>query len=221
MEKTDKFEHLSTKEKILESALELYNEQGTEVVTIRHIAAELGISHGNVGYHFPSTKDIVRALLKEMKNELDVPLAKFAAQENEVSPEAIYENVLAVYTLLEKYRFFLLDFTHIIRSDTLIKSAFRGMMTKRKEQLSLFFQAMRKAGFMRTDVPEVIYERLIKAILIIGFAWLPHRALLDDTFKKSKASVYAGIVFSLFVPYLTENGMKKFENVLEKIDSSE
>src|SRR5690606_17387691 len=39
---------LTTKEKIILEAVRMYNEFGAQNVTSRHIAAEIGISHGNL-----------------------------------------------------------------------------------------------------------------------------------------------------------------------------
>src|SRR5512140_1670417 len=106
---------IKTKEKIVEAALSLYNAQGIKKITIRHIAAEIGISHGNLRYHFPKAKDIIRTLFGRMGHELNVPLGKFGSQGREISPAAIYGNVQAIYAIMERYRFIFLDFTSIVR----------------------------------------------------------------------------------------------------------
>ncbi|WP_240510954.1 TetR/AcrR family transcriptional regulator [Algoriphagus antarcticus] len=43
---------LKTKEKILLTAIKLYNPSGVQIITSRHIAAEMGISHGNLDCHY-------------------------------------------------------------------------------------------------------------------------------------------------------------------------
>lgn len=212
---------ITTKEKILEAALSLYNAHGIKKITIRHIAAEIDISHGNLRYHFPTTKDIIRTLFGRMGHELNVPLSKFGTQGKEISPEAIYGNVQAIYSIMERYRFIFLDFTSIVRMDKNVRNAFRKVMEKRKEQLTFFFRAMRDADFMRKDISENFYRRLTKAILMLGYAWLPNRALYEETLKEGLAPQYANIIFSLFIPYLTEKGMAKFKDVLVNLDTPE
>jgi AcrR family transcriptional regulator len=55
---------MSTKEKILKEALSQFNERGLHQVGIREIARTLGISPGNMSYHFPKKEDLLVELLK-------------------------------------------------------------------------------------------------------------------------------------------------------------
>ncbi|MCP4396089.1 MAG: helix-turn-helix transcriptional regulator, partial [bacterium] len=41
-----------TKSRIIKTAVRLFNEQGTRAISTRHIARELGMSPGNLYYHF-------------------------------------------------------------------------------------------------------------------------------------------------------------------------
>jgi AcrR family transcriptional regulator len=62
---------MNTKEKILSKALELFNEKGYNTITTRSIAAELGISAGNLHYHFKHSEDILKILFSEMTQKMD------------------------------------------------------------------------------------------------------------------------------------------------------
>lgn len=62
---------MGTKEKILATALELFNEQGIDVITIRHIAKEMGISHSNIQYYFKNADDIITTIYVNHINELN------------------------------------------------------------------------------------------------------------------------------------------------------
>src|SRR5215468_10516481 len=56
---------------ILRTALALFNERGTAAVSTNHIAAELGISVGNLYWHFADKDAIVRALFEEHAARFD------------------------------------------------------------------------------------------------------------------------------------------------------
>src|SRR5215469_1276620 len=57
---------LATKKRLLEAALRLFNESGTAAVSTNHIAAEAGVSPGNLYYHFRNKEEIIRGLVEEM-----------------------------------------------------------------------------------------------------------------------------------------------------------
>jgi AcrR family transcriptional regulator len=52
----------STKERILNSAVELFNSRGFVNVTMRDIAAELDMSLGNLTYHFKKKEELMEAI---------------------------------------------------------------------------------------------------------------------------------------------------------------
>ena len=62
---------MSTKESILYTALRLFSERGYEGVSMRDIAAEVGIKAASIYNHFKSKEDIFNSLLFEMQNKYE------------------------------------------------------------------------------------------------------------------------------------------------------
>ena len=59
-----------TRDRILQAARELFNEQGEANVTLAHIGERLGISEGNVWYHFHTKQDVIFALFIELQEQI-------------------------------------------------------------------------------------------------------------------------------------------------------
>src|SRR5688572_28682633 len=60
---------MNTQEKILDKALEMFNEQGIEYVGLRELAAVLSMRVSNITYYFPTKDDLVYALSLELSKQ--------------------------------------------------------------------------------------------------------------------------------------------------------
>ena len=61
----------NTRQKILDTSRNLFNDLGYSQVTIRMIASKLNMSSGNLNYHFRKREDILEALYFEMVQVFD------------------------------------------------------------------------------------------------------------------------------------------------------
>ena len=62
-----------SRERILEAALQLFSSQGYRATSVRDIAAEAGLSTGNVYHHFPDKEAIYLTLLDQYWEAIDDP----------------------------------------------------------------------------------------------------------------------------------------------------
>ncbi len=62
---------LSTRDRILDCCRNLFNERGAAEVTTAEIATAVGISEGNLHYHFRRKEQIVTALFEQFETALD------------------------------------------------------------------------------------------------------------------------------------------------------
>jgi AcrR family transcriptional regulator len=94
---------LRTKDKILQASIELFNQQGERQVTTNHIAAHLGISPGNLYYHFRNKEDIVRHIFKEYAKLLDNRIQPPSRASEALDALAQYLDV--VFELMWRFQF--------------------------------------------------------------------------------------------------------------------
>ena len=66
---------MKTRDRIIEASLQLFNEQGERAVTTNHIAAHLGMSPGNLYYHFRNKQQIIAELFERYAAEAEQNLA--------------------------------------------------------------------------------------------------------------------------------------------------
>ncbi len=104
-----------TRQRILDTTLALYNEQGEPQVSTSLIAAELGISAGNLHYHFRRKDELSAALLDRFVAEFDALLPPAGWRADHVE-----DAWLLLHLLLEtlwRYRFLFRDLSGIMARD--------------------------------------------------------------------------------------------------------
>lgn len=195
------FAVMNTKEKILITATHLFNEQGIDVITIRHIAKEMGISHSNIQYYFKNADDIIATIYNNHIKELDeLPVFK------NLTLDALKSSIVLVMEHIYKYRFIYIHFVVIARRLPSVKKEYAKRFAIRQQQFMDLFAYYREEGIMRKDIPIPVWESLINNIYIIGDFWISANEL--NTMLKGRKAVdyYGRLIEQLFYPYLTELG---------------
>jgi len=197
---------MTTKERILKAALKLFNKYGINRITVRHIAKELKMSHGNLCYHFPNTNTIIAALYENLVEQFNVILDSLEPNENAF--EALTQSMYKIFDLVNKYKFLFLHFVEIGRRLPSIKRRHFELIEMRKIQIRQFTKIFQNEGYYRKDLPDSQYEWLITQIFIYGDFWLSSSELLYQGNQKDKVNFYLQGYMALFIPYLTEKGKK-------------
>lgn len=104
---------MSRKEDILEAARELFNERGTQSSTTNHIAKAMGISPGNLHYHYKNREEIVRLLYIKMRKEMTL-----SVEELPKCIAALHEHEKVVTEIRWKYRFFFKEMLSLFARDS-------------------------------------------------------------------------------------------------------
>jgi len=106
---------LKTKDRILQISLQLFNERGERSVTTNHIAAELGISPGNLYYHFRNKHEIIKELMYQYQVETLEMLSLPEDRPLTTNDKINYFQVLSGQ--LWSYRFIHRDVYHLVESN--------------------------------------------------------------------------------------------------------
>lgn len=197
-----------TQTRILRAALELANDRGVDAVTIRAVARELGISPGNVSYHFAKREDLILALAAELsaRNE---PLGEMVP--------------LSFGDLLERYRRTLqhqydhrgivIAWPHLVETYASMRRDYRATERTRMAQQRRQLAHLRDLG--RLDADDDTLDRLVAHIALVARFWLAeYRTTFDRWPIGDVISHYLSLIAGLLLPYAAETGREELRPYL-------
>jgi hypothetical protein len=201
-----------TKEVILDTSLELFNSLGLSQVTLRTIAKKMGISQGNLNYHFKKRDDIIEGLYFQLVKNIDSSMSSMQESKNPFQLlVSISETIMFNF---HEYRFFLLDFTQIMRENIKIKKHYSELTIQREEQFSMLFNLLIKEGLMRKEILPNEYKNLYKRFQILGDFWISDAEILNSNITKKTILTYSVILTQAIFPYLTIMGQKEYHSIV-------
>lgn len=200
-----------TKEKILKTALHLYNRKGVGNTSIRQLAKEVGISHSNLSYHYPTQEHLLLALhdlLLQKATDLHTDLLQ-----NESPLESLYETTKAGFYVVYDFRFFFLELHYICQSFPRIKEVLRKVEAVRSAMYKNTLEQMRAKGLLCPEEFDKEFDDLIVRIKIFSDHWLESSSIYDEITKEEKIDKYARLLMQHFYPYLTKKGKDEFRTL--------
>ena len=199
---------MKTQERILQTALSLFNRDGVTKTTVRHIAAKMGISHGNLCYHYTDTGEIVFALYLEMVSGLDHLI--HVALEKEIDLTRLLEINRSSFDLLFRYRFIFIDFAHIMRSNAKLRTHYRKLAHVRKSQITIMLEALVMKGFLKKEPIKDHFKQLAEIYMVLVNFWMTEAEITLTGSLRQRMNYFIPVIQSFLVPYLTSKGLQQY-----------
>ena len=190
---------MKTKDKILEFALKLFNEQGTKMVSTNHIAEAGGMSPGNLYYHYKNKGEIIRVIFSKMVTEFDNADCFF--EKKSLCIEQMGNHVQKILEIQWKYRFIQSEMMTLVDYDFWLKEQMIEVNRKRQEKFKNFICQMIELDQM-IAIPDETILFLVRNSWIISIFWQPYLNLNGEKVTKEKLNEGMQQIFFLFHPYL-------------------
>jgi AcrR family transcriptional regulator len=203
---------MTTKEKILEAARELFNKEGIDAITTRHVAARLGISHGNLCYHYPRKEILIEKLYYELVEKLDEAIGR--ASGGELTLASVFALTRYTFEVQYHYRFIMLHMVEIMRKIESVGTHFRGLLAKRKVQFGFLIEGLIGNGLLQPERFPGQYGHFITQFYIVGDFWISEAEILFEGPEAGKIPYYTRLAQAMLLPYLTEQGLAEFEKLM-------
>ena len=202
----------NTYSRIVEASLMLFNEEGERNISTNHIAAHLGISPGNLYYHFRNKDEIIVQLFKRYSEDLLQYLHRVVLPEN-VCDAIRY--MAGIYDVMWRYRFLFSDVNALLaRSAELLGEHNNFTHAKVSPLLVELLTQLNKEGIIRADATAM--NDLALNIWMITKYWFDFDGSLRGRAKLTEDSKVRGVqrTLSLLRPYLIESQVGEFDQTL-------
>ena len=157
-----------TRDRIIQASLELFNLHGERNVTTNHIAAYVGISPGNLYYHFRNKQAIIAELFAAYEAQVDAILQRPADRALTIEDKATYlEALLAV---MWRYRFLHRDLEHQLEADAELAARYRSFARRCLASAQTIYKGFVEAGILQLDDAHI--EALALNSWIIMTSWV-------------------------------------------------
>jgi AcrR family transcriptional regulator len=194
-----------TAERILEVTLELFNRFGEPNVSTTLISAELGISPGNLYYHYPAKDELINSLFDRYERALNELLN---ASDNVRDVEDAWFFLHSLFELIWQYRFLYRDLNDLLSKNRRLETHFQWVLKNKTRSVKAMLDSLNRTGAMRIESREM--EATATSMVVVLTYWLSFEYVRDPRNALEPGSAQSALlrgahhVLSLLTPYLEE-----------------
>mgnify|MGYP000017221914 FL=1 len=204
---------MKTKDKIIQGSIELFNQQGERNVTTNHIAEYVGISPGNLYYHYRNKDDIIRSIYKLYEKNLD---QMFQPQDSSSQgmDEMMYYLERVFYSMWQ-FRFFYANLPDILARDPQLHERYLVAQKSLYQRIVNTLKQVRSQGFITLD--DAMIDDLAHTLKLVVAFWISYQHT-QSLGGITQATISQGVikVFNVVKGYLTPSGLSNIQEIENK-----
>jgi AcrR family transcriptional regulator len=203
-----------TRQRILDVTLGLYNSLGEPNVSTSLIAAELGISAGNLHYHFRRKDELSAALLEQFVAELNALLPPPGWRADNV--EDVWLLLHLVLELLGRYRFLFRDLSGIMARDRRAGTRLATVFERSVQAARGICLGLAERNLMTATGAEI--DALSTNIAVVALYWLSFESARHPRQNVSGAGMARGAyqILMLVAPFLKPDDRLHLERLAQE-----
>ncbi|MCI4671691.1 MAG: TetR/AcrR family transcriptional regulator [Bacteroidia bacterium] len=192
---------MTTKEKIIKEAVIFFNKEGFGATNLYELANRIGMSRGNLAYHFKDKDILLKAIAEQMKEQLDKERAK---SQQLPSFKNLHNEVQLYYRFQQEFSFLFMDqeaFRH-----PFVQKMFRQMSKQTVEANRATIAFSIKLGNMKKEAIPGLYNNLAFITWMLAFYWLPQQIIRGEKSPDEGEKM----IWSILTPHFTQKGIRSF-----------
>jgi len=198
-----------TRNRILEVTLALYNALGEPNVSTTLIATEVGISAGNLHYHFRKKDQLIGALLDQFVKEIDELLPPDNWRAADVEDAWFLLHV--IFEAIWRYRFLFRDLSGIMSRDRRAGHRLTQVFARAVDTSRGICLGLAESGMLEATAAEI--EALARNVTVVTLYWLSFDTVRNPRREQAGEAIATGVyqVLMLVAPFMRANGRANLE----------
>ncbi|MDE1465157.1 TetR/AcrR family transcriptional regulator [Spartinivicinus poritis] len=190
---------MKTRERILSTSLQLFNDFGEPNITTIDISNEMEISPGNLYYHFQGKDAIILELYLRFEHDLIELLESPSRNKLAVDDYWLYLHI--IFETIQNYRFLYRDLSNLLAKYKKIQARFNRLISRKKQMFIEICQSLKRSDLLMATEEEI--EALADNAVVIATFWLNYQVMRHkNAYDSSYISQGIYQVMTLIAPYL-------------------
>ncbi len=200
-----KVRRTKTANRILEVSLDLFNRFGEPNVAPATIAQALGMSTGNLYYHYPSKAELINTLLGNYVQRIEKVLP---AAHDVQSVEDTWFYLHTLFELIDAYRFLYRDMSDMLSKNRQLEKQIQLLIAKKNTAFEAALHGLVRHHVMRIDSFDA--KSIATCMTVLMTYWLSYeyiqnpRQALEPVHAQATLLQGAFHVLNLLSPYLID-----------------
>ncbi|HOP63184.1 MAG TPA: TetR/AcrR family transcriptional regulator [Spirochaetota bacterium] len=205
---------VKTRDRILLTALKLFNEHTASAISTNHISAEMNISPGNLYYYFKNKEEIIRDIYKKLSELAD---AIWYHPELGQSEEGLVDYFRNLASHMYEFRFFYLELNVILKNDPVLKNEYIDRSDRILLQMMVIFSNFIQKKIMKNFDSEREKKYLMRNIWTVGQMWMTYSNIKYDSVTSEIVNDGVWQMYTVVEHLFTKRARAKIENMLFEI----
>jgi AcrR family transcriptional regulator len=188
-----------TRDRILDASLGLFNQEGLAGVSTHRIAAELGISPGNLHYHFRTKELIVAWLFRRFEERLAPCIDAHASV---TALDDLWLSLHLTFEAIDEYRFIYRDIEYLLKEFPELEARAQALTARNLLAAKALCAGLANAGVIAASAEDV--EMLALQIVFSTTCWFSFKRLTPPQKAPTHgpAALAAYYTLTLLSPYV-------------------
>ena len=204
-----------TAERIASTALGLFNRFGEPNVATTLIASDMGISPGNLFYHFPSKELLVNTLFDEFEGRM-FNLLPAATDVKDLEHAWFFMH--SVFELVWQHRFLYRDLNDLLSKNRHLESQVKGVLQQQQQAFEHLLKGLQANSLLAQTDAEHIHCATQMVVMLTW--WLSYeyvqnpRHAMEDANANRSAMRGAQQVLGVLLPYLNPHAKAQLQSLI-------